>query len=178
MAGVANEIAGHIANSDNRIVHQHLREIISRIEISPDTVAIQLNAGCLVPAGELDEESNAATCAIEIRKSFGGKHQSRHLVVRPDGGQPRAPSKWLVKALARSVTWYDDLASGRAVSLREIAVREGVDERFVAKLIPLAFLDPRLVSECLDGRQTLSLTASDLALGVDLPSAWAHQRSK
>jgi site-specific DNA recombinase len=173
----ANDIAGHIASHDNRIVDRHLREIVSRIEISPDTLAIQLNVRRLVPTDKWDDERNGASLTIEIPYPFGGKHQSRHLVVRPDGGQNRAPSKWLVKAIARSVTWYDDLASGRATSLCEIARREGVDERFVAKLIPLAFLAPRLVSECLEGRQMLSLTASHLALSVDLPLAWADQRT-
>ncbi len=81
------------------------------------------------------------------------------------------------KALARSVTWYDDLVSGRAVSFREIAEREGVAERYIAKLIPLAFLDPSLVKDSLEGRTTLSLTASDLALGVELPMIWAEQRA-
>src|SRR5690606_15737152 len=132
----------------------------------------QLNVRRLVPTDQWDDERNGATLTIEVPNPFGGKPKSGHLVVRPNGGQNLAPSKWLVKAIARSATWYDDLASGRATSPRELARREGVDEWLVAKLIPLAFLAPRLVSECLEGRQMLSLTASDRAPGDALPLAW------
>ena len=68
---------------------------------------------------------------------------STHLVVRPDA-PGTTPARWLVKALARSITWYDGLVSGRAASFREIALREGVAERYIAQLLPLAFLDPKL----------------------------------
>jgi len=173
----AKDIAGRIADTDSRIVRQQVREVISRIEVSSDTLAIQLNRRSLVPGDGLDGERNNTTFRIDIPNPFGGKHQTKHLVVRPDGQQNRAPSKWLVKALARSVTWYDDLASGRAASLREIAQAESVDERFVAKVLPLAFLAPGLVSECLEGRSPLSLTSSDLAAGIDLPLVWADQRT-
>jgi hypothetical protein len=41
---------------------------------------------------------------------------------------------------------------------REIAAREGVNERFVRRLIPLAFLSPAIVEAIADGRQPVTLS--------------------
>jgi hypothetical protein len=56
-------------------------------------------------------------------------------------------------------------------------VRNGDGFRVQAGVRKLALLDPQLVKDCIDGRTTLSLTASDLAYTVELPTLWAHQHS-
>jgi DNA invertase Pin-like site-specific DNA recombinase len=177
-ADEARRVAGRIASNDGSAARQQLGELVRCIDISPDRIGIRLNLDKLLPEGashEADKESS--TCTIEMANPFTGNSQSRHLVVRQDATPGTTPARWLVKALARSITWYDDLVSGRAVSFREIATREGVAERYVAKVVPLAFLDPALVRECLDGRRALTLTGADVARGIELPEAWADQHS-
>jgi site-specific DNA recombinase len=177
-ATIAKDMAGRIASTDRMIAHPGLHELITRIDVSSDSIGILLNTRKLLPRAMSDvDDQVAVACTIEVPNTFEGKSRSAHLVDRNNGARNLAPAKWLVKALARSISWYDDLVSGRAASFREIAVREGVDERFVAKLIPLAFLDPGLVGDCIEGRHMLSLTAPDLASGIDLPAAWTDQRS-
>jgi site-specific DNA recombinase len=174
----AKEVAERIASTDGRIAHRQLSELIKRIDISTERIGIHLNVEKLLPGGATgNADDKVATCTIEAANPFVGKSQSRHLVIRQNDARNPTPAKWLVKALARGVTWYDDLVSGRAASYREIAAREAVAERFVAKLIPIAFLDPGLVSDCLEGRQALSLTGPDVARGIELPLAWADQRA-
>jgi site-specific DNA recombinase len=177
-ADSARRVAGRIASNDSRAARQQLSELVRRIDISPERIGIQLNLDKLLPEGashQADQES--ATCTIEMGNPFTSKSQSRHLVVRQDATPGTTPARWLVKALARSITWYDDLVSGGATSFRDIAKREDVTERYVAQLVPLAFLDPALVRECLDGRRALTLTGSDVAQGIELPLAWADQNS-
>ena len=87
------------------------------------------------------------------------------------------PAKWLVKAIARGVTWYDDLLSGRAASMRDIARSENVSERYVAQLIRLAFIEPKRVAAVLDGSTALRLTSAEIASGLDLPLSWHQQAS-
>ena len=81
----------------------------------------------------------------------------------------------LVKAIVRGRQWFEDLASGRARSLLEIAEAEGVSDRYVGHLIPLAFLAPDIVARILSGAQPVDLTAEVLTKRTDLPVGWAEQ---
>ncbi|WP_291395098.1 DNA methyltransferase [Devosia sp.] len=56
-----------------------------------------------------------------------------------------------------------------------LAEREQVSERYVAQLLPLAFLKPDLVDGCATAALELSITAPDLAKGVTFPAAWETQ---
>jgi len=84
----------------------------------------------------------------------------------------------LVKAIVRGRKWFDDLASGRASSLVEIAKAEGVTDRYVGHLLPLAFLAPDIVASVLSGTQPVDLTAEALTKRISLPLAWADQRKR
>src|SRR5271169_1006655 len=57
---------------------------------------------------------------------------------------PRADSA-LLKAVARAHQWSEDLLMGRAQSVKEIAEREGVADRYLRRLMRLAFLAPAIV---------------------------------
>ena len=80
----------------------------------------------------------------------------------------------LVKAIARGRVWFDELVSGRARSLQELAKRDGISRRYIRRLVGLAFLSPQLVEAILRGRQPVELTATRLT-ELDLPLNWAEQ---
>ena len=82
----------------------------------------------------------------------------------------------LVKAIVRARRWFDQLADGGAQSLVEIATAEGVSDRYVGKLLPLAFLAPDLVAGALAGTQTFGITAEILTKRVTIPMSWSAQR--
>ena len=67
-------------------------------------------------------------------------------------------------------------AAGEFSSIRQIADREHSDERYVARVLKLAFLAPDLTAAILDGRQPAPLTADVLIKMSDLPCSWAAQR--
>jgi hypothetical protein len=80
----------------------------------------------------------------------------------------------LIKAIARGHAWFDELATGRARSLQELANREGITRRYIRRLVNLAFLSPQLVEAILQGRQPVELTATRLT-ELDLPLDWTEQ---
>ena len=82
----------------------------------------------------------------------------------------------LIKAIARGRAWFEELAAGRARSLRELAEHDGITRRYVRRLVDLAFLSPDLVEAILQGRQPVDLTATRLT-ELDLPLDWIDQRS-
>jgi site-specific DNA recombinase len=79
----------------------------------------------------------------------------------------------LLKAIARSRRWMDALLSSEVASLDEIAAAEGLVDRHVRFLAPLAFLSPRIVAAIADGSARAGLTVSGLAR--TLPHDWAAQ---
>jgi site-specific DNA recombinase len=80
----------------------------------------------------------------------------------------------LIKAIARGRAWFEELATGRARSLQELAKREGITRRYIRRLLCLAFLSPELVEAILQGRQPVELTATRLS-ELDLPMDWTEQ---
>jgi len=78
------------------------------------------------------------------------------------GSAPRIDST-ILKATARARRWFDDLMSGRAISMVEIGKREGVGKRYVSRLIRLAFLAPAIVESIAEGRQPPEFTAQFLS---------------
>ncbi|MEQ8963168.1 MAG: hypothetical protein RLP02_35565, partial [Coleofasciculus sp. C2-GNP5-27] len=81
----------------------------------------------------------------------------------------------LIKAVIRAYKWFDDLVSGRAKSLIDIAKAEGISARYVSHVMPLAFLAPEIVEAILNGMQPVDLTAETLIKRIDVPLSWAEQ---
>ena len=87
---------------------------------------------------------------------------------------PRADSA-LLKAVARARRWSEDLLMGRVQSVAEIAESEGVADRYVRRVMRLAFLAPKIVEAIVTGIQPPELSAEALAERIDLPLIWISQ---
>ena len=99
-------------------------------------------------------------------------------LVLPGLVQPKHSSKCdpvLIKAIARGRAWFEELATGRARSLQELAKRDGISRRYIRRLVGLAFLSPELIEAILQGRQPVALTATRLT-ELDLPLDWTEQQ--
>ena len=67
----------------------------------------------------------------------------------------------------------DAVLAGKTASLDEIASAEGLAERHVRRLVPLAFLSPKIIQAIADGTAPSGLTVSNLTQA--LPHAWTAQ---
>ncbi len=93
-----------------------------------------------------------------------------------DGHGPASPKAdpILLKAIARARGWFDDLVTGRALSLAAIAAREGITDRYVSHLLPLAFLAPDIVEAISVGRQPVGLTVEALVRRIDSSTSYRN----
>lgn len=82
----------------------------------------------------------------------------------------------LIKAIAKATCWFDELSTGRARTLKDIAASNNVSERYVGTILPLAFLAPEIVEDIIAGQQPSDLTAEALIRRTNLPMAWSEQR--
>lgn len=106
------------------------------------------------------------------------KRRGRRDAAGAGGRQPVQSSQIdlpLLKAVARARKWAGDLVSGRVPSVRELARQERLDARSLWRLLPLAFLSPRIVEAITEGRQPPELTVIGLTLRVELPLLWSAQ---
>ena len=115
-------------------------------------------------AGELTAAIDYKRRGAETKLVLSGSAQ--HQAARCDSA--------LIKAIARGRAWFEELATGRARSLKELADRDGIARRYIRRLIDLAFLSPQLVEAILQGRQPVELTATRLT-ELDLPLSWTEQ---
>lgn len=86
---------------------------------------------------------------------------------------PAETRETLLKAISRARGWLDELLNNDAASFDEIALREGLVERHVRFLMPLAFVAPRVIEAIADGAAPTDLTVTRLAKA--LPNRWADQ---
>jgi site-specific DNA recombinase len=89
--------------------------------------------------------------------------------LQPHSGSIRAIQKAVINALH----WNEELRSGRAKKMRDIAESNDVGQRYVAQIIKLANLSPDLIRRILDGDIPHDLTLGKLKSQITL--RWADQ---
>ena len=99
------------------------------------------------------------------------------LILDGRGDEQRQVDPALLKGLARARSWFEDVAFGRARSLAEIARREGLRKRYVARLTKLAFLAPAIAEAIAEGRTPIGVNLQMLMDGrLELASCWSEQQ--
>jgi site-specific DNA recombinase len=118
--------------------------------------------------------------AVAITRSFPMQLKRRgvelRLVVGDHDCSAATVDLPLLKVVARAHRWFDELSTGKASSLAEIAARERLAVRYVGRVIRLAFLAPDIVESIMEGRQPASLTAEALTRHIEIPLEWCSQK--
>jgi len=147
-------------------------DLVERVELDPEQLVIGINLKSLTG-------DTGMTVRHVVRSRLRRRGVEMRLVLEGAGHGAAAPKpdQALIKAVVRTHRWFDDLVSGRARSLGDIAKAEGVSDRYVSHLMPLAFLAPDIVAAILAGTQPVDLTAEALTKRTDLQLGWAEQKA-
>jgi site-specific DNA recombinase len=165
-------------------VRNDLRSMVTRVIVRQQKVELQVSKKALLqafltpqqndeiagtlPALEdlilLEADAQLRRCGGEIRLLLADTEQSR---ARP------VPS--LVRAVARAHDWMDRILCGEIPNQRALAKQTGFDERYISRIIPLAFLAPDITEAILEGRQVPDLSLEKCA--GDIPFEWSLQRT-
>lgn len=91
---------------------------------------------------------------------------------------PETPSTYngsprVLRAVARAWAWRRKLDNGEASTILDIAHAENVTDRFVSRMIRLAYLSPAVTEKLVLQRRTPALSIKDLAAAANLP--WGDQ---
>jgi len=167
--GVAPERVSEILGVATRWQGEPLH-LVERIDLGRNELTIAINLSALSKKAEISVRHVVPT---RIRR----RGVEMRLVLDGSGAQIAKPDPALIKAVARAYRWFNDIATGRVRSLREIARAEGVSDRYVSHLMSLAFLAPDIVKAILDDTQPADLTAEKLTVRTELPLSWVAQKA-
>lgn len=156
-----------------------LQHLVRRIEIHSDALTFTVDRNALLEPNGMDGSDDPDDDEPIVRSqpmALRRRGVEAKLVLPGPSNDPSAPDPHLFTLLARAHRWRDQLASGAAITVSEIARRDGVDRSEVSLTLPLAFLAPGIVDAILAGRQPAGLTAKRLKRGAPLPLDWTAQR--
>jgi site-specific DNA recombinase len=152
-----------------------IAELVERVDLRKNGIEITMNLESLLPRDSRICRASTMTFTRFAPLQMKRRGVAMRLVI--GGVSTCRTDPTLLKAIARGHKWFNELVSGRAMFTREIAEREGVNERFVRRLIPLAFLSPAIVQMIAEGRQRPDLTGEALSRGIDVPIDWVKQHA-
>jgi hypothetical protein len=104
------------------------------------------------------------------------RRNGRPRIVPPDNidaAEYQAQEPHLLRALARAWGWRRMLERGEVTTIQDIAVAVKVSDRFISRMLRLAYLSPAVLDQLLIHRCPSALSIADLAAVTERP--WAEQ---
>ena len=92
-----------------------------------------------------------------------------------DVSEGKSSDRTLVKNISVAYKWRTSIETGKFNSIRALAKAEKCSEKFVRKLLPLAYLAPDIIESILDGKQPPALNLQHFTTR-NLPHSWDAQR--
>lgn len=166
------------AGSIARISASEIEAAVLAATPNPAQIArVTLHRDCLIIALQSpDDAGEASTTKIP----FAWQPQGRRKGVAHEPTQkPRLDhdsAEAILTMIAQARRWMAQLIDGSMASTDAIAIREGVGERNIRKLLPLTCLSPNIVRAIADGTAPANLTISRLTAA--LPHDWASQEHR
>ena len=159
-----------------------LSALLHRATLHADSIRIEIKrsglAGLLGNPGAGAGESSEGLFELIVPIQLKRRGVETKLVMKATGDRSSPPDAKLITLLADALRWIDDLAKGRAVSVRGLARQNDRDAGEVSRTLPLAFLAPDIVEAVIEGRQPIGLTPRQLNRIENLPHQWIDQRRR
>lgn len=171
-----------------------IKVALSRMTLSPDGIRYDVDAGQLLDIISDHSESRghdsiagssskfnrinprAVNDGLVTGPSCSSAEVSRSVV--HDGAAPSQPlDQALIDAVAKAHLALKRLTDGSKQSIATVADSLKMDASDLSRILPLAFLSPRILEMILTGRQPPNLTLRSLTRGTDLPVEWSQQEA-
>ena len=149
----------------------------SMVEVEVDTSRPNIDVKRLDSTeDEVIRKGNTTLLRIQVTL----RKWSRQLALISPNGTPiiesNEPDTNLLRNISRAHRWRERLDSGDMASVQEIAEQEKCTDRYVRKVLPLAYLAPDIIDSILDGNQPASMALKKL-IQTRIPVSWNAQRT-
>ena len=182
MLSAASRLGNRLSHAGPAVRQKLLREMINQIDVHRERLRITVQARTLrilMGVGERDQDQGArreAELTLDLPVRFKRRGVELKLVMTDESARIPHPDPRLITAIAQANRWFEEIRTGVASSVRDLAKRHGVDRGEVSRVLPLAFLAPHIVAAILQGRQPDELTVPRLTRVGELPVSWDEQR--
>jgi site-specific DNA recombinase len=158
-----------------RIDRTLLLDLDLAVTLHPNRLVLSLGTAHLRTALDLPRQDDPdAKVIVDVPMEIQRRGVEMKLVIAAGNNDGRMVDPTLLKAIARGRAWFDEIVTGIAPSISEIAQRESVTMRYVSQHIDFAFLSPTIVETILEGRQPVQMTLQSVKQ-IDLPVDWGDQ---
>ncbi len=167
------DAAGHLVKQiDGPSCLKLLAALVRSGRIAPGRLSVTLDQQTLAKRLRVQEQRiDPAALTIECDFTLRRRGVEAKLVL--DQAAP-AIDRTLSRNLSLGWSWLNEVKRG--ASMEEIASRNGISQRAIARLIDLAFLAPDIVDAIIAGRQPVNLTANAL-IRAKHQRLWHDQRA-
>jgi DNA invertase Pin-like site-specific DNA recombinase len=165
---LSEQLKGSAAERRDGLLHA-----VREVRLRGSELMIELQAWTLLGADRRAEAGGAEVISVRVPMAFQRRAAEMKIIV-PGREIAAAADPALVKAIARGHAWFEELATGEAATIMEIARRENVTDRYVSSLLKLAFLSPAFVEGCLRG-EARGVSAKLAMNELELPILWCEQ---
>jgi site-specific DNA recombinase len=184
MVAEAGRLRGRYEFGGKEEKRRLLRTIITRVELRPAELILGIDRQALLDL--LTESASGKRPATSPGERLAPIRSAVAIAIRRRGVETRmvlangaASSSQadpaLVQLVARAHTYLAMLTDGSGRNLTRIATECRTELSEVSRILPLAFLAPKIVEAIMAGRQSASLTAQRLLRMSDLPVRWDEQ---
>jgi site-specific DNA recombinase len=178
MLARAGELARQLEGMDAIARRAVVLAIVDAITVGEGEIAIRLRPHAIANGGSNEANGGSGESAsVLVRRSAVLRRRGieTRLIIEGEEAGPE-PDPALIKALAQAHRWWGDLVEQRYGTMRALARAYDTDERYVARILCLAFLSPDLTCAILDGTQPPELTLHALLKKQEIPLAWNEQK--
>jgi site-specific DNA recombinase len=152
------------------------KTIIERVQLQRDGMQITLNLGAMLRLDQFPPRRANLRITRLVPMQMRRRGVETRLVIPGEAVAASRTDLALLRTLARGYRWFSELASGRAISTKQIATSEGLSHSYVRHVVPLGLLSPAIVESICAGRQSVSLSAERLKDHARLPVEWDAQQ--
>jgi hypothetical protein len=160
--------------SRTTVSQRHLRLSIDLAEFA-ELLGQEAAASISMPASEAADEFKSAQLEIDMPMSIRRRGVETRIVIEGTESQRKPADRVLVDLIGRAHHLLRRLTDGSGATLAGLSAESGIHIADLSRLLPLAFLSPRITGAILSGRQPAELTGRRLLRADDLPLIWAHQ---
>ncbi len=168
-----------------------LAQLFNRIALKPSWIRMELNRTRLLEwlmegaeqalpqsdQNQLELETKDANPVFIIERPLTIKRRGveTRLVLQDATAQATSHDPALIDLITRAHRYLASLTDGTGRSLTDVAKQHQTELSEVSRLLPLAFLSPKITQSILAGTQPVDLTAQRLSRISDMPTTWNEQ---
>jgi DNA invertase Pin-like site-specific DNA recombinase len=126
------------------------------------------------PSASDADEANSTLLMLEMPVLLKRRGNEQRLIIDSSFAPMRTPNAALIDLIAKAHLLFGKLTDQPGTGITDVAKNLGLDRADVGRILPLAFLAPKIVEAVLQGTQPQNLSPRILAR-MHLPLLWADQ---